>query len=142
MTAMHPSPTFRHVTHTINSAMIKTAKIHHVPPLPLTGGEDFVSDPIILSFNENRTSVTANIPIINDAIAEDPETFLVIAEPGSSSLTIVINQADSSLMILDNEGEPPTTYVGKLTSTDDTCHVFAACLLALHSLLHDINTME
>ena len=73
--------------------------------------------------------MTANIPIINDAIAEDPETFLVIAEPGSSSLTIVINQADSSLMILDNEGEPPTTYVCKLTGADDTCHVFAACLL-------------
>ena len=104
-------------------------KIHHVPPLPLTGGEDFQSDPITLSFNENRTSVTANIPIINDAIAEEPETFLVIAEPGSSSLTIVINQADSSLMILDNEGEPPTTYVCKLTGADDTCHVFAACLL-------------
>ena len=93
----------------------------------LTGGEDFGADPITLSFTANVTSVVANIPIINDAIVEDSETFQFFTEAGSSELTIDVSQAMGSLMILDNEGEP-CHFVYMQMKAGDMSH--AGCVTA------------
>ena len=69
-----------------------------------TGGEDFDADPITLSFTANDSTAVASIPILNDAIVEDTETFQFLTVAGNSVLDIDVSQAQGSLTILDNEG--------------------------------------
>lgn len=74
-------------------------------PFSLAGGEDFDANPITLSFTANQSTAVASIPIINDAIVEDSETFQFLTVAGNSVLDIDVSQAQGSLTILDNEGE-------------------------------------
>ena len=92
-----------------------------------TGGEDFDADPITLSFTANDSTAVASIPILNDAIVEDTETFQFLTVAGNSVLDIDVSQAQGSLTILDNEGA--------YTHQSCTCTLLdlylALCLLAL-----------
>ena len=62
--------------------------------------------------------MVASIPIINDAIKEDPETFVYFAVAGTSSLTINVENATGTLMIIDNEGEPCHSVSMQMSAVD------------------------
>ena len=98
-------------------------------PLSLTGGEDFVPLPIVLSYTANDASVVASIPIINDAIKEDPETFVYFAVAGTSNLTINVENATGILRIIDNEGEPCHSVCMQMSVVDT--YVLCACCMTV-----------
>ena len=43
--------------------------------LELSGGTDYDSTTIMATFTAGTTSTTVSVPLINDSIAEGPETF-------------------------------------------------------------------
>ena len=58
--------------------------------LKLSGGTDYTSTPINATFTARVTTTTINIPLINDSIAEGPETFdLSFTIPSSLSGQVI-----------------------------------------------------
>ena len=52
---------------------------------------DYISTPINVTFKARATSTTVNVPLINDSIAEGPETFdLSFTIPSSLSGRVIL----------------------------------------------------
>ena len=72
----------------------------------MTGGSDFISSPITVTFQRYITSVSVRVRIIDDSTVESTETFtavLITSEPNvqiHGSCTINIRDNDGILLVL------------------------------------------
>ena len=66
----------------------------------MAASDDFLATPVIFHYNPGSPGVMTNIPIIDDAVVEDPEMFNVLLSSTDPSVTILNNQ--STVLILDD----------------------------------------
>ena len=73
---------------------------------------DYTSTPITATFTAGTTSTTINIPVTNDSIVEEPESFnLSFTIPSSLSEVVVPGSINSAIgTITDNTGMLTFTY--------------------------------
>ena len=81
--------------------------LYCVMSMEWSGGTDYNSTPINATFTAGTTSTAVNVPLINDSVAEGPETFdLTITIPPSLRGQVVSGTITEAVgNITDDTGE-------------------------------------
>ena len=87
--------------------------LYCVMSMEWSGGTDYNSTPIMATFTAGTTSTTVNVPLINDSIAEGPETFsLTITIPSSLSGQVELGTITEAVgYIIDDTSEMMCSWV-------------------------------
>ncbi|MGE5397714.1 MAG: FG-GAP-like repeat-containing protein, partial [Chitinophagales bacterium] len=89
-----------------------------------TGGTDYTQVSGTLAFADGQTEAVIKVPLINDSLQEEDETFTIILDNPGGGATLG-TPGETMVTILDDESRPPAEVTG-LTLTPDSGQITAS----------------
>ena len=89
-------------------------------------GDDYTHTSDTLTFAAGRMDETVSVPLINDDVAEDVETFrLVLSSPGSNA---ELGDGEATVLVRDDDGLPTVSVADAATRTEGATATFTVTL--------------